>query len=187
MVLIVAAERPLAADPSGTMHPGAAGNPCEAKPAVAVSEPVAETAFKEYTGWKKVNATTVLSTAHGNRYVFTYLNKTAEGSGLPGKFPFPVGAILAMESFEAVDGKPGPKSLLFIMEKRGKGYDREHADWHYAVVESTGVVSMRGSGHARSPTRSCATCHVVAKTNDYVFGRGTIMKVTPTRVGGLKQ
>jgi hypothetical protein len=98
-----------------------------------------------------------------------------------------VGAILAAESFEAVDGKSGPKSFLFIMEKRGKGYDREHADWHYAVVEPTGVVSMRGSGHDRSPTRACATCHVAAKANDYVFGSGTIMRVTPTVVGGSKR
>ncbi len=58
----------------------------------------------------------VRSATHGNRYVFTYLNKKAEPSGLQGKFPFPVGAVLAKESFEGQSGKPGSPGPLFIME-----------------------------------------------------------------------
>ena len=145
-----------------------------------MKDPVAEAAFKQYKDWKKVNTAPVLSATHGNRYVFTYLNKTAEPAGLQGTFPFPVGAVLAKESFEGQDGKPGPQGPLFIMEKRAKGYDRGHADWHYAVVDPAGVVSMSGSGHDRSPTQFCAACHAMAKANDYVFGTGTIMKVKPT-------
>jgi hypothetical protein len=148
-----------------------------------MKDPVAEKAFRQYKEWRKVNTAPVLSATHGNRYVFTYLNKTAESSGLQGRFPFPEGAVLAKESFEAQEGKPGAKGPLFIMEKRGKGYDRDHADWHYAVVEATGVVSMKGSGHDRSPTQFCAACHAMAKANDYVFGTGTTMKVKPTAMG----
>lgn len=66
------------------------------------------------------------------------------------------------------------------MEKKGEGYDRDHANWHYAVVGPTGVVSVSGSGHDRSPTQFCSACHATAKATDYVFGNGTIMKVNPT-------
>ena len=87
------------------------------------------------------------------------------------------------ESFEGQDGKPGPRGPVFIMEKRGEGYDRDHANWHYAMVEPSGVVSMSGSGHPRSPTQFCSACHAMAKANDFVFGNGTIMKVKPSAMG----
>jgi hypothetical protein len=116
------------ANPCAAKSPRAAKNPCAAKAAVAAKDPVAEAAFKQYKDWKKVNTAPVLSATHGNRYVFTYLNKTAEPAGLRGRFPFPKGAVLAKESFEGQDGKPGPHGPLFIMEKRGEGYDREHAN-----------------------------------------------------------
>jgi hypothetical protein len=170
-------------NPCAAKNPCAVKNPCAAKPPTAVKDPVAEAASKQYKGWKKVNTAPVLSATHGNRYVFTYLNKTAEPSGLQGKFPFPKGSMLAKESFEGEDGKPGPRGPLFIMEKRGQGYDRAHANWHYAVVEPAGVISMSGSGHERSSTQFCAACHAMAKANDYVFGNGTIMKVKPTAMG----
>ena len=62
----------------------AAKNPCAAKAAAPVKDSVAEAAFKQYKSWKKVNTEPVLSATHGNRYVFTYLNKKAEPSGLQG-------------------------------------------------------------------------------------------------------
>ena len=172
-----------AKNPCAAANPCAAKNPCGARPAAAVKDPVAEAAFKQYKKWKKVNTAPVLSATHGNRYVFTYLNKTAEPAGLQGRFPFPKGAVLAKESFEGRDGKPGPQGPLFIMEKRGAGYDREHADWHYAIVEPSGAVAMSGNGHQSSATNFCAACHATAKANDYVFGNGTIMKVKPTAMG----
>lgn len=166
-----------------TSNPCATKNPGAAKTAGAVKDPAAEAAFKQYKRWKKVNPDPVLSASHGNRYVFTYLNKTAEPAGLQGTFPFPKGAVLAKKSFEAQDGKPGSQGPLFIMEKRGKGYDSAHGYWHWAVLEPRGAVSMSGSGKEGSPTNFCAACHSVAKANDYVFGNGTIMKVKPTAMG----
>jgi hypothetical protein len=188
-VVVAAAEHPVAANPGATKkatNPSAVKNPCTVKPAPGVNDPVATAAFTQYKEWKKVNTAPALSATHGNRYVFTYVNKTAEPSGLQGKFPFLNGAVLAKESFEGRDGRPGPRGPLFIMEKRGHGYDRAHADWHYAVIEPTGVVSMSGSGHERSPTQFCAACHALAKANDYVFGTGTIMKVKPTAMTAPK-
>lgn len=96
-----------------TSNPCATKNPGAAKTAGAVKDPAAEAAFKQYKRWKKVNPDPVLSASHGNRYVFTYLNKTAEPAGLQGTFPFPKGAVLAKKSFEAQDGKPGSQGPLF--------------------------------------------------------------------------
>jgi hypothetical protein len=125
----------------------------------------------------------VLSATHGNTYVFTYLNKTAEPSGTQGKFPFPSGAVLVKEAFEAQGGRPGPKGNVFVMEKRKKGYDAANGDWHYAIVAPDGTVQMAGSGKADHPTNFCAVCHQQAKANDYVFGNGTTMKVKPVAMG----
>jgi hypothetical protein len=138
---------------------------------------------RQFKDWNKVNAEPVLSATHGNRYVFTYVNKKAEPSALNGKFPFPVGSVLVKESFEAEAGKPGARGPTFVMEKRRKGYDAAHGDWHWAIVEPGGAVVMTGSGKEGSPTSFCAACHAAAKTNDLVFGNGTIMKVKPTAMG----
>jgi hypothetical protein len=177
------AKNPCAANPCAAKNPCAARNPCAAAQAAAVKDPVATSTAKQYRSWKKVNDQPVLSATHGNRYVFTYINKAAEPSALNGRFPFPAGAILAKESFEGQAGKPGPKGPLFVMEKRKQGYDPDHADWHYAVVAPDGSVSMSGSGKEGSPTAFCAACHQQAKANDYVFGNGTTMKVKPTAMG----
>jgi hypothetical protein len=69
------------------------------------------------------------------------------------------------------------------MEKRGRGCDADHADWHWAVLDPDGTVPMTGSGKEASPTHFCAACHGAAKANDYVFGNGTTMKVKPTAMG----
>jgi len=168
--------------PCAAKQPCAPKQPCAAKPAEA-KDKAAEATFKAYTGWKKVNDKPVLSETHGNRWVFTYLNKKAESAGLAGKFPFPEGAVLAKESFENEGGKPGAKGPLFIMEKRKKGYDTANSDWQYAIVNLDGSVAMSGSGKKGSSTEFCAACHRAAKVNDYVFGNGTVMKVKPVKLG----
>lgn len=179
-----AAKQPCAPkQPCAAKQPCAPKQPCAAKPAAAVKDRAAEVTFKEYSGWKKVNDKPVLSETHGNRWVFTYLDKKAEGAGLAGKFPFPVGAVLTKESFENEGGKPSAKGPLFIMEKRKKGYDAANSDWHYAIVNPDGTVAMSGSGKKGSATEFCAACHRAAKVNDYVFGNGTVMKVKPVKLG----
>ena len=151
--------------------------------AAETQDSVAASTAKQYRKWRKVNDAPVLSATHGNRHVVTFINGKAEGSALGGKFPFPVGAVLAKESFEDQAGKPGAKGPLFIMEKRAKGYDAAHGDWHYAVVAPDGAVALSGNGKDGSPAEFCAACHSVARVNDYVFGNGTVMRVKPTPLG----
>ena len=146
--------------------------------AAAVRDPVAESVFRDYRGWKRVNTAPVLSESHNDTFVVTYLNPKAEGPALTGRFPFPEGAILVKESFAAVSQRPGPRGAVFVMEKRARGYDAAHADWHWAVIEPDSAVGMSGSGRRDQETALCAECHVKARVNDFVFGRGTEMKVT---------
>ncbi|MBI4607789.1 MAG: cytochrome P460 family protein [Candidatus Rokubacteria bacterium] len=174
-VLLLHGPTPAAANPC-------AQNPCTAKPARTANDKGAEATFKAYRGWKKVNDKPVLSETHGNRWVFTYVNRKAETAGLAGKFPFAPGAVLAKESFENAGSKPRARGPLFIMEKRRKGYDAANNDWHYALVNPDGEVAMSGSGKDGSPTQFCAACHESAKVNDYVFGNGTTLKVTPIKL-----
>ena len=144
-------------------------------------DPLAESVFREYRGWKRVNSTPVLSEPHNDTFVVTYLNPRAEGPALAGRFPFPEGAILVKESFAVVNRRPGPRGAVFVMEKRARGYDAANADWHWAVIEPDGKIGMSGSGRRDQDTALCAECHVKARVNDFVFGRGTEMKVTPIK------
>lgn len=104
-----AARNPCAATPG---NPCAAQNPCAPKqpsapqpcaaaPATGVQDTAAQAAFRQYKRWTKVNAAPVKSEPHGNTLVFTYVNKVAEGPALAGKFPFPAGAVLVKETFDA--------------------------------------------------------------------------------------
>jgi hypothetical protein len=136
--------------------------------AAAVRDPVAESVFRDYRGWKRVNSPPVLSEPHNDTFVVTYLNPRAEGPALAGPFAL-------------VNGRPGPRGAVFVMEKRARGYDAPNADWRWAVIEPDGKIGMSGSGRRDQDTALCAECHVKARVNDFVFGRGTEMKVTPIK------
>lgn len=140
---------------------------------------MAEATFRDYRGWKRVNAAPLMSEAHNDTWVVTYLNPNAQGPALAGRLPFPPGAILVKELFNDVKGKPGPRGPVYVMEKRARGYDAANGDWHWAVIEADGKVSMSGSGRRELETFVCADCHARARANDLVFGTETEMKLTP--------
>ncbi len=114
----------------------------------------AETAFKQYESWKKVNEQPAKSESHGNTVVFTSLNKKGEPAASNGKFPFPAGSLLVKEAFDDQGGKAGGMSKVFVMEKRAKGYDRANGDWHYAVAMPDGAVAMTGTARPEVPRSS---------------------------------
>ncbi len=137
---------------------------------------MAEMTADQYKRWAKVNDIPVKSATHGGRLVFTYLNEMAKSAGMSGKLPFPIGSILAKESFANNNGSPGAPGPLFIMEKREAGYDASNGDWKYAMVVN-GKVARVGNGVGKSPVKFCAACHSVVKATDYVYGTGTSMKL----------
>lgn len=145
---------PQAGSAGPAANPCAGKNPCAAKQRGAPRDATAEAALQVYRGWKKVNEAPVLSQTHGNRFVFTYVNPTAARAALSGAFPFPVGAVLAKESFENDGGKAGPKGPLFVMEKRARGYDPERNDWHYAMLNPDVSWPWRATVGRRARPRS---------------------------------
>ena len=143
-VLAQAKTNPCAANPCAAKNPCAAQNPCAKKTAgSATKDRAAETAFKQYKSWKKVNEQPVQSASHGGTVVFTYLNKKGEPAASNGKFPFQAGSVLVKEAFEDQGGKPGGMSKVFVMEKRARGYDAANGDWHYAVGVFVQEISMK--------------------------------------------
>ena len=142
-------------------------------------DPVAEAAFREYKTWKQVSTAPIMSEAHNDTWVVTWVNAKAEAGATAGRFPLPEGAIVVKESFQNANQKPGARGPVYVMEKRARGYDPAGGDWHWAVVEADGKVSMSGTGRREHETFLCADCHAKAKVNDYLFGRGTTLKVTP--------
>jgi hypothetical protein len=148
-------------------------------PLAQLRDSVAETTFREYRTWKRVNVKPVMSEDHSDTWVVTYLNARAAGPALARQFPLPEGAVVVKESFASVNQQPGARGPVYVMEKRGRGYNAPYADWHWAVVEPDGKVSMSGKGANSEETFVCAECHVRARVNDFMYGRGTEMKVAP--------
>lgn len=111
----------------------------------------------------KINGARLVSNGHaGGRYeVDVYGNDAGRAAALSVAGPIPVGARLIKEHFERADGdtKPGP---IMMMEKMPPGFDPEHGDWRYVVIDSTGV--QVEDGHVES----CAGCHGDAP-RDHVF------------------
>ncbi|MFQ5828831.1 MAG: cytochrome P460 family protein [Candidatus Methylomirabilia bacterium] len=134
--------------------------------------------YKDYKQWARMNDTGVFSSTHGGSFVFTYVNPTGLSAAKNGKFPFPVGTVIVKEAFMNKGCKPGAPGAVFVMEKRGKGYDSKANDWHWVRYNPDGT--LWGEGTSVGRVAFCAGCHQTAKVNDYVFGNGTTMKVTPT-------
>jgi hypothetical protein len=125
-----------------------------------------------------VNATPIFSATHGNSFVVTYVDPTGSPAARAGKFPFPAGSVIVKEAFENQECRPGRQGAVFVMEKREPGYDPEGNDWHWVRYNPDGT--LWGEGKSGGRMDFCRACHSVARVNDFVFGNGTSMKVSPT-------
>ena len=87
----------------------------------------------DYASFTKVTDAPFRSLDHGNRFVDVYVNEVGAAAYL-GEGDIPVGTIVVKPSFQNVDGqKSDIAGPIFVMEKRAKGYDPDHADWWYAI------------------------------------------------------
>jgi len=111
----------------------------------------------------KINHARFVSKGHaGGRYeVDVYANEAGKSAATSTSGEVPVGARLVKEHFERTgDGvQPGP---LMMIEKMEHGYDPDHGDWAYVVVNSTGTQVQNGRVEA------CVGCHDDAP-HDHVF------------------
>lgn len=134
--------------------------------------------YREYRQWARMNATPIFSATHGNSFVVTYINPRGLPAAHEGAFPFPAGTVIVKEAFENRGCKPGQPGAVFVMEKREEGFDRTASDWLWVRYNPDGT--LWGEGKSGGQMDFCAACHSVARVNDYVFGNGTTIKVTPT-------
>jgi hypothetical protein len=131
-------------------------NPCSPT-GVIVENEVYEPA-NNFSGWKKLNETPILSEAHEGMWVVTYANPVAQEAIKAGQTTFPVGSMLIKDSFIDDNGAPGGRVAVFAMEKRKDG-------WLWVKTNIQGEI-MRGGTSATM--KSCAQCHTAAKT-DFAF------------------
>lgn len=114
--------------------------------------------FRQYKKWHKANASAFKSKPHGQHMVYDYVNGTGARTFRENKGAYKPGAAIAKEGW-----KQGKRKMVWLMEKRGSGYDAGSNDWWYAAVTSAGEVKNAGK------IQACIDCHSPAP-NDYVFG-----------------
>ncbi|MEE8104185.1 MAG: cytochrome P460 family protein [Planctomycetota bacterium] len=139
---------------------GGGGCGCGAGASMAASDQNAATRLiREYTGWHKETAKPFRSKGHNNMQVDVFVNAIAARTFRSGQGDYPPGAAIAKTG-----SKGGAMKMIFLMEKRAAGYDRDNGDWFYAGVAADGTVKTAGKLGA------CAACHSADPANDYVFG-----------------
>jgi hypothetical protein len=112
-----------------------------------------------YTGWFKLNAKPIGPRRTGDAHLGTknvYSNRRKVGTR------YPAGTIVVKEAM-----RPGKRFIgLIAVMRKIRGFNTRNNDWE--MVEY--VRSSPTSRFARIASGSvCYSCHVGAKTNDYVF------------------
>ncbi|MBI3128904.1 MAG: cytochrome P460 family protein [Candidatus Tectomicrobia bacterium] len=136
--------------------------------------------IQDYLKWAPLYRDPVFSATHGKRLVRTYLNapawaewqrfqKAPEGSLLT----FPPGSLIVKDSWENVNGKPGPRAYLFVMRKEAENSRPAAGDWYWAIATPDfRVLKWQGKifeGYGGN-VQYCVDCHKQAEGTDFFFG-----------------
>ncbi len=119
--------------------------------------------FNEYKSYEKINNDLKLSSAHGGKYVYTFINNIGIDSFKNKTYPYKEGTISVKESYTDSQGK-NPDNL-YVMKKMPKGYDSENNDWYYAILDKNGKTTQEAG-----KISSCINCHKISKDKDYIYG-----------------
>ena len=125
-------------------------------------------AASDFPDWPRYNTAPYRSATHGQRFVNNYANTTALAYGLFEEAGvFPVGSILAKDSFTVTsDGivQPGP---LFLMEKMLSGFSYVTGDWRYIMIMPDGSLFGETRGDHDERVYYCIGCHLAASVQGY--------------------
>lgn len=98
---------------------------------------------------------------HQDYYCHVYISK----AGLPvmksGEGTYPEGTVVVKQKF--ADQRAKTVELYTAMRKRQPGYDPEHGDWEYSVVNAKATKVL-----SRGRTDSCIECHQPYAPTDYI-------------------
>jgi hypothetical protein len=94
-------------------------------------------------------------------FCHVYVNALAKETILSGKGTYPEGSIVIKSKL----GKPDDRNpvLLTVMQKMPSGYDEEHGNWRYSVVDGTEFRLI-----AAGRIESCIACHDQYAETDYI-------------------
>lgn len=124
----------------------------------------------EYQAWTRFNTVPYRSMTHGRRFVNNYANDIAGDYG-KGKAAgrFPVGSVIAKDSFVVTaEGaiQPGP---LFVMEKMPAGFNYVTGDWRYTMITKAGALAGRTLGAGAERVEFCIACHLAQEEQDHLY------------------
>ena len=116
----------------------------------------------EYRGWQLLSTSPFVSATHGSMLINHHVNPVAaelytQWEGMAGQY-FPVGSILAKESFRITPSGEVRAGPLFLMEKARPGASPETSDWIYTRVFTDGRV-QRTLGEGSDRMMFCHDCH----------------------------
>lgn len=123
-----------------------------------------------YREWGLYNTAPYRSATHGARYVNNYANEIARDYGRYEEAGiFPVGSVLAKDSFSV--SKEGEVSIgpLFLMEKMPPGFNRVSGDWRYSMILPNGEFFGETKGRGAQKVEYCIGCHLAKEELDHLF------------------
>jgi hypothetical protein len=112
----------------------------------------------DYLQYTKLTPEPFLSAVHGNRLVNVYVTPSAAQAYLSGG-EMPVNAVVVKDSFENVNGQPGPAGPIFVMQKRAPGYAPEHGDWYYGLYWAQPNGKVLAAQGKEPGVGYCISCH----------------------------
>jgi len=94
-------------------------------------------------------------------FCHVYVNALAKDTMISGKGVYPEGSIVIKSKLAAADDQT--PELFTVMQKMADGYDTEHGNWKYAVVDGATYRQV-----AAGRIDSCIECHVQYEEMDYI-------------------
>lgn len=123
-----------------------------------------------YQGWKKFNSAPYRSVTHGNHYLNNYANDIArQYAKFEGAGAFPVGSIIAKDSFAVTETGGILLGGLFVMQKMPEGFSYASGDWKYMLIGPDGTFYGETNGAGSDRVEYCISCHLAVEHQDHLF------------------
>jgi len=153
-------------------------DPREAQRIYAIVAPALDAGYRSsghpvaqaYQGWKRYNTAPYLSSTHGNHYLSNYANRQARSYARyerAGRFP--IGAVIAKDSFSVTETGGILLGPLFVMEKMAAGFSPASGDWKYTLIQPDGTVFGETRGRGAQRVEYCIGCHLTVERQDHLY------------------
>jgi hypothetical protein len=156
------AEEPMS-PAGGDMQPCGDSQACAA-PTSGGTAPDSGHDWSAWQSWEKLSAEPFPSEHGSAAFVDVYVSPDHVDAFTSLEGDMPQGMAIVKAAYGDAGGAPGELEALTVMAKMEPGYDPEHGDWYYGVLDPSGATAMQ-----QGKLQMCIGCHEGAGT-DYVFG-----------------